>query len=161
MLMIIVVICAALGETCMNSEDHVKIPSDDRQYILEMLVSEGMPSIDASNAIVELENFYTAIKLGSEGSPSGAVDKAWHAHILNTPMYFDFTDKVFGKYIHHAPYWSGNKEQESSNAYFDLIELGVKILNATIWFGESVEHSTLDPMVPFPLLRSKCRCKRS
>jgi hypothetical protein len=76
-------------------------------------------------------------------------------------MYFDFTDKVFGKYIHHAPYWSGNKEKESSNAYFDLIELGVKILNATIWFGESVEHSTLDPMVPFPLLRSTCRCKRS
>jgi hypothetical protein len=37
----------------------LKIPSNDRQYIFERLETEGMASIDASNAIIELENFYT------------------------------------------------------------------------------------------------------
>lgn len=149
-------------ETCINSKDHVKLSLNDRQYIFERLVTDGMSSIDASNAIVELENFYTAVKFGSEGSPSAFVDQAWHAHILNTPMYFEFTEKVFGKYIHHAPYWSGNKEKESSSAYFDLIGLGLKNLNTTIWFGEAAVPSMIDPMTSFPLPPSKCSivCRR-
>ncbi len=161
--MIIVIICGSLVETCINPEDHVKIPSNDLQYILERLVTKGMSLIDASNAIIELENIYTAVKLGSEGNRSAVVDRAWHAHILNTPMYFEFTDKVFGRYIHHALYWSGNKEKDSSNASFDLIGLGLKNLNTTIWFGESAEPSIFDPMVPFPLPNSGCRtgCIRS
>jgi len=163
MLMMVIVIFIPLIQTCIHPEDYVKIPSNDHQYILERLVAEGMSSIDASHAIIELENFYTAVKLNGEGSPSGAVDLAWHAHILNTPMYFQFTDKVFGKYIHHAPFWSGNKEKHNSNAYLDLIQLGFKNLNKTIWFGESVQLPTPDPMVPFPLPHSGCRtgCVRS
>jgi hypothetical protein len=109
--MIIIVICTFLVETYINPEDHVQIPSNNRLYILERLVTEGMPSIDASNTIIQLENFYTIVKLGYEDSPLTTVDQAWHSHILNTPMYFEFADKVFGKYIHHAPYWSGNKEK--------------------------------------------------
>jgi hypothetical protein len=42
------------------------------------------------------ESFYTAVKLGSEGSPSAAVDQAWHAYILNVLMYFEFTWYVNG-----------------------------------------------------------------
>lgn len=122
-----------------------------------------MSSIDATNAIIELEHFYTAVKLGSEGSPSHLVDQAWHAHILNTPMYFHFTEQVFGRYIHHAPYWSGNMEQHSSSVYFDLLGFGMKNLNATIWFGESAIPVGFDPLELLPIPHNKCKisCRRS
>jgi len=59
---------------------------------------------DALNSIIELENYYTGLKNKLQGSPSEMVDKAWHAHILNTPMYFDFSETKFGKYLHHSPF---------------------------------------------------------
>ncbi len=65
-----------LIQTCRNSEDYVKIPSNDHQYILERLVTEGLSSIDASNDIIELENFYTAVKLNGQENPSAAIDLA-------------------------------------------------------------------------------------
>jgi hypothetical protein len=76
MLMMVIVIFMPLIQTCIHPEDYVKIPSNDHQYIFERLVAEGMSSIDASHAIIELENFYTAVKLNGEGTPSGAVDLA-------------------------------------------------------------------------------------
>jgi hypothetical protein len=37
-------------------------------------------------------------------SPSAMADKAWHAHILNTPMYMEFTKAEFDHYAHHILY---------------------------------------------------------
>src|SRR5438874_735658 len=37
------------------------------------------------------------------GMFSTAVDKIWHAHILNTPRYEQFCIAIFGRMIHHAP----------------------------------------------------------
>ncbi|CAF3817360.1 unnamed protein product [Rotaria sp. Silwood1] len=65
---------------------------------------------DALNSILELENYYTGLKNNINGSPSEMIDKAWHAHILHTKMYFRFSQAAFGKYLHHIPFWSGNRE---------------------------------------------------
>ena len=157
MLMSIVLIYGSSVQACVDPKDYVKLPSADRQYILERLMTDGMSSIDASNAIIELEHFYTGVKLGSEGGPSHSVDQAWHAHILNTPMYFNFTDKIFGKYIHHAPFWSGNVEKHSSNAYFDLVGYGMKNLNTTVWFGENTLPSNFNPIVSLSIAHAKCK----
>ncbi|CAF1464053.1 unnamed protein product [Adineta steineri] len=122
--------------------DIVRIPDEDIQYLNERLqLKEYMNEEDALNTIAELENFYTAIKLGIKGEPSEMIDKAWHAHILNTPMYFKFSEMVFGKYLHHLPFWSGNI-QTSANAnlvspaksvYNRLEQLGVQYMNKTVW----------------------------
>lgn len=156
MLMSIVLIYGSSVQACVDPKDYVKISSTDRQYIFERLMTDGMSSIDALNSINELEHFYTGVKLGSEGSPSHTVDQAWHAHILNTPMYFEFTEKNFGKYIHHAPFWSGNIENHSSNAYFDLVEYGMKNLNTTIWFGENSVPLNFNPILPAAIAHAKC-----
>jgi hypothetical protein len=55
------------------------------------------------------------------------------------------------------------KKKHSSSAYFDSIELGLRNLNTTVWFGESAVLSVLGLMVPFPLPHSGCNtgCSRS
>jgi len=47
------------------------------------------------NTIAELAHYYTALKHSINVSPSAMVYKAWHAHILNTPMYMEFTKAEF------------------------------------------------------------------
>ncbi|CAF1357035.1 unnamed protein product [Adineta steineri] len=97
---------------------------------------------DALNSILELENYYTGLKNNINGSPSEMVDKAWHAHILNTKMYFRFSEAAFGRYFHHVPFWSGNMEMEaqfdnSMSMFERLNALGVENMNETVWMYQS------------------------
>ena len=43
------------------------------------------------------------LKVTAPFSPSGLVDKAWHAHILDTQAYASDMDRLFGRFIHHTP----------------------------------------------------------
>ena len=89
----------------MASLDTITIPSRDAEYIIERLEKEeNMSHGEAVNCVAELAYYYAALKHGKKGSPSAMIDKAWHAHILNTPMYMEFTKAKFGRYIHHVPY---------------------------------------------------------
>src|SRR2546428_152415 len=38
-------------------------------------------------------------------APSKDVDKFWHGHILDTLKYADDCDTVFGRFLHHFPYF--------------------------------------------------------
>ena len=38
-------------------------------------------------------------------APSKAIDKFWHAHILDTMKYADDCQNVFGYFLHHFPYF--------------------------------------------------------
>jgi hypothetical protein len=124
-----------------NCYEIVTIPDEDIRYLNERLqTKEGMNAEDALNTIIELENFYTATKNGIDGEPSEMIDKAWHAHILNTPMYFQFSETQFGKYIHHLPFWSGNMPSEGDSldflhepVYERLKRLGIHSINETVW----------------------------
>ena len=67
--------------------------------------------------------------------PTGPIDEFWHAHILDTRAYIRDCDTVFGKYLHHFPYF-GMRGAE------DHLALGCA-------FRESVElfitHFGIDP----------------
>jgi hypothetical protein len=124
-----------------TSYEIVIIPDEDIRYLNERLqTKDGMSEEDALNTIIELENFYIAMKNGINGEPSEMIDKAWHAHILNTPMYFKFSETQFGKYIHHLPFWSGNMPSEDNilnssyeSVYEQLKQLGIHSMNETVW----------------------------
>jgi hypothetical protein len=50
-----------------------------------------------------------------------------------------FTNDVFGRFINHMPYWSKNLREEggsSGGTYDELVRLGLKDFNTTIWFSE-------------------------
>jgi hypothetical protein len=108
-------------------------------YLNERLqLHEDMNREDALNSIIELENYYTGLKNKLQGSPSEMVDKAWHAHILNTPMYFRFSQTMFGKYLHHLPFWSGNREEAAQlDDNVPMIQklkgFGIENMNETVW----------------------------
>jgi hypothetical protein len=94
----------------MASFDTVTILSRDAEYIIERLEKhEHMTREEVLTCVAELAHYYAALKHGKNGSPSAKIDKAWHAHILNTPMYMEFTKAEFGRYVHHVPYWSGHQ----------------------------------------------------
>ncbi|CAF1474125.1 unnamed protein product [Rotaria sordida] len=119
-------------------------------YLNERLqLHEHMNKEDALNSIIELENFYTGLKSKLRGSPSEMVDKAWHAHILNTPMYFRFSETMFGKYLHHLPFWSGNREQAAELVddipmFEKLKALGIENMNETVWTYRSEKKMAND-----------------
>lgn len=53
--------------------------------------------------------------------PSKLVDEFWHAHILDTAAYAEDCQKVFGKFMHHFPYFGiyGEDDQQNLNDSFD------------------------------------------
>jgi hypothetical protein len=58
--------------------------------------------------------------------PSKAVDKIWHAHILDTMAYHSDCDALFGHYLHHFPYFGiyGEEDyQNLSNAFEETVRL--------------------------------------
>ncbi|CAF3960911.1 unnamed protein product, partial [Rotaria sp. Silwood1] len=125
--------------------DIVTIPDEDLLYLNERLqLHEHMSPEDALNSILELENYYTGLKNNINGSPSEMIDKAWHAHILHTKMYFRFSQAAFGKYLHHIPFWSGNREWaaqlDNSIPMFERLNaLGIENMNETVWTYQSEE----------------------
>jgi hypothetical protein len=119
--------------------DTVTIPSRDAEYIIERLEKhEHMSREEASSCVAELAHYYAALKHGKNGSPSAKIDKAWHAHILNTPMYMEFTKAQFGRFVHHVPFWSGHKSDETEVDIYEYLvnNLGIDHVNAAMWDRE-------------------------
>lgn len=120
----------------MGKFEMVTIPSRDIEYIIDRLMNhEKLTNEEAVKCVQELIHFYTAIKNGKRGSPSDMVDKAWHAHILNTPMYMEFTQATFGRFVHHVPYWSGYQSDGTEDDIYEYLvnELGATHVDAAIW----------------------------
>lgn len=53
--------------------------------------------------------------------PSRDIDAFWHAHLLDTHAYFRDTTAVFGKYLHHYPYFGmrGKADEEKLASAFE------------------------------------------
>lgn len=52
-------------------------------------------------------------------APSSLVDEFWHAMILDTPLYKDYCDKSFGKFIEHVVDIPSNKRVEILNPVYE------------------------------------------
>ena len=44
--------------------------------------------------------------------PSRTIDKVWHNHILDTHKYYKDCNTLFGKYVHHFPYYGVRDEND-------------------------------------------------
>jgi hypothetical protein len=47
--------------------------------------------------------------------PTGPVDEYWHAHILDTYAYAKDCDTLFGKFLHHFPYFGMRGPEDRAN----------------------------------------------
>lgn len=52
--------------------------------------------------------------------PNGPVDEFWHAHILDTRAYASDCEQVFGRFLHHFPYFGmrGSADREDLETSF-------------------------------------------
>lgn len=80
----------------------------------------------------EVEKWYkrflylNAIHRGQSVVVNKVVDTFWHYHILDTLKYMDDCNALFGRYIHHFPYFGMRGEQDAKaleNAYVASLEL--------------------------------------
>ena len=53
--------------------------------------------------------------------PTILLDTYWHQHILDTKKYAADCNRIFGKMLHHDPYFGllGDKDREANRAAFD------------------------------------------
>lgn len=66
-----------------------------------------------NRGIEALKQYYAIVLLDPANMHALAVplDPFWHAHILHTRQYVEFSEKVFGQYIHHNPLDKSDKEE--------------------------------------------------
>ena len=67
--------------------------------------STGWSAAHTERVLLEYRRFlYLAVRRRGRVCPSGAVDEAWHTHLLDTPRYFgEFCPRVLGTVLHHVP----------------------------------------------------------
>lgn len=77
------------------------------------------------DAIRQYKNFMLLMKI-YDGTPeiivpSIEVDEIWHNHILDTKAYFKDCDVIYGRYMHHFPYFGmrGKEDFDNLNRCFD------------------------------------------
>lgn len=53
--------------------------------------------------------------------PTGPIDEFWHAHILDTMAYVRDCEYLFGRFLHHFPYFGmrGPEDKEALQTAFD------------------------------------------
>ena len=81
----------------------------------EMLCETGFEPTDnyLDNGILALKQYYAIALLDPKNghAVSKPIDPFWHAHILFTKSYMNFSNKVMGGYMHHEPLNTNNPEQ--------------------------------------------------
>jgi|SRR5580704_1217628 hypothetical protein len=87
---------------------------------------EGGPgwSAETANKVEEKYKMWLFLKLKYQNEvlpPSREIDAFWHAHILDSHAYFRDTQAVFGKYLHHYPYFGmrGKADHEKLLSAFE------------------------------------------
>lgn len=108
--------------------------------IYKLCLDEGWSLEKADNAVIRYRHFLQIIKdaePGFEAAPTKEIDTVWHHHILDTQKYFEDTEKLFGRYLHHFPY-SGVFGGEDSERQARRAEATKLRLNA---ISEENEHA--------------------
>ncbi|MES2503818.1 MAG: hypothetical protein V4534_02960 [Myxococcota bacterium] len=126
-----------------------KIKSLDFSIIIDKMVAhQGWMRADAEQTAALYRNFLflQARYPNKRLPPSEDVDEFWHNHILDTEHYIASCDLIFGKYLHHYPYFGIDGKtnfNDLSDAFTEtqqlhLEEFGTPIYQVRSWFDRLV-----------------------
>jgi hypothetical protein len=75
-------------------------------------------AIQAYRVFLLLNFLYPSISI----VPTKTIDEVWHTHILDTALYAVHCDELFGKLLHHFPYFGirGPEDRANLEAAFEL-----------------------------------------
>lgn len=54
--------------------------------------------------------------------PTLEIDAVWHQHIMDTSKYADDCDRLFGRFVHHFPYFGQRGESDRENLHLAFAE---------------------------------------
>jgi hypothetical protein len=106
-----------------------KLTRLDLQPIAYKLIhSEQKWNIQQTNqAISRYRMFLLLVYLypNSQLVPNQEIDKVWHSHILDTMKYSEDCQMLFGRFIHHFPYFGerGKKDKENLQKGFEQTQV--------------------------------------
>ena len=89
----------------------------NNQYKPEMNNDEISSAINQYRRYLTLKIRYPNVNL----VPTDDIDLIWHTHILDTENYATDCKKLFGRYLHHKPYFGdhGDETQDEMGEFFD------------------------------------------
>lgn len=77
---------------------------------------ESWTSEQCDSAEIEYKRYLQLCKIFGKGIvPNKIMDTVWHYHILDTRAYAQDCENVFGKMLHHFPYFGMGGEQDAIN----------------------------------------------
>ena len=87
------------------------------RYKPEMNNDEISSAINQYRRYLTLKIRYPNVNL----VPTDDIDLIWHTHILDTENYATDCKKLFGRYLHHKPYFGnyGDETQDEMGEFFD------------------------------------------
>lgn len=65
----------------------------------------GWSAAFTERAIVEYARFLALAHTFGEAVPSNVIDEVWHGHIIDTRRYAADCERIFGRFLHHYPYF--------------------------------------------------------
>lgn len=76
----------------------------------------GWSSDQCESAEIEYKRYWNLCsKYGKGIVPNKIMDQMWHYHILDTKAYHQDSNKIFGGYMHHYPYFGMRGEEDASD----------------------------------------------
>ncbi|HEX9993747.1 MAG TPA: hypothetical protein VGB14_12535 [Acidimicrobiales bacterium] len=114
----------------------------------------GVPS-ERLDVLEQEYRRFLALRLAypaEEITPCRAVDQFWHAHILDTEAYASDCEQLFGRFVHHYPYFGMRGDDDARDlrdAFARTLELYVEN------FGEPPAGTW--PVTTAAKCRTKCK----
>ncbi len=74
-------------------------------------------SFERVNLVEKEYRRFLILNRDSQGTvvPSKEIDKFWHYHILDTAKYAEDCNAIFGKFLHHFPYFGLRGDEDAAN----------------------------------------------
>ena len=109
---------------------------------------QGWTESQCNIAEKEYKRFLNLVLIYGNAVPTKAMDTFWHQHILDTRAYSIDSKKIFGKFLHHYPYFGmfGVDDHKNLTDSFELTKQRYK----------ETYNEELDRMNGLPFDYNKC-----
>lgn len=104
----------------------------DFSMLKRKLIEEKNWTAETCDEIEDLYRRYLALNIrypDRKICPTGPIDEFWHAHILDSQAYAADCEKLFGRFLHHFPYFGMRGPEDRAaleSAFADSVDLFIK-----------------------------------
>jgi hypothetical protein len=117
-------VCRSLTETNDAIEQALeKVEALDFTMLKHKLGEEDGWTCEYQDEVEDLYRKFLALNMvypDTKICPTGPIDDFWHSHILDTRAYAADCDKLFGRFLHHFPYFGmrGPEDRQALESAF-------------------------------------------